>query len=176
MRFTGSLSNITRASFRRHSFGHFACSLAKRFWSLFQPVHFEGNNRLVRRVPPPPRPACSSTWYYSSQWLALTAGDRATFCRPGLRRTLTVRPRCTRFGTSGIRKPKPALASRSAPGTTHYFPAGPIPPGGAIYSVNMTCPPWNPASSCTATTVISDVQLLTDINALVFNDLGGPAY
>lgn len=35
-----------------------------------------------------------------------------------------------------------------------YWPSS-VPAGASIYQVNMTCPPWNPSSSCTGTTTIS---------------------
>ncbi len=44
---------------------------------------------------------------------------------------------------------------------TTYSPSGPTPPSGAIYSVTMTCPPWNPSSACTSTTSISKVWLFS---------------
>lgn len=57
---------------------------------------------------------------------------------------------------------------------TFYTPNGPVPPGGAIYNVTMTCPPWNPSSACTTTTNISEVSLQVeseDYQYLTFNPL-----
>jgi Peptidase A4 family len=66
--------------------------------------------------------------------------------------------------------------SESGNGHTTYLPSGPVPPGGAIYNVSMTCPPWNPSSACTTTTTISEVGLVDGFNTLVFNGEVGPAY
>jgi hypothetical protein len=38
--------------------------------------------------------------------------------------------------------------------TNQFYPSG-APAGATIYNVAMTCPPWNPSSSCTSTTTIS---------------------
>ncbi len=56
-----------------------------------------------------------------------------------------------------------------------YLPNGPIPPGGSIYAVAMTCPPWNPTSSCGSATNISVVGLIDNFNTLRF-EAEGPAY
>jgi hypothetical protein len=55
-----------------------------------------------------------------------------------------------------------------------YSPGGPIPPGGAIYAVDMICPPWNPTSSCSTTTDISTVSLFTE--GMLYFEASGPAY
>lgn len=40
-------------------------------------------------------------------------------------------------------------------GTTTYYSPSSAPSGATSYNVSMTCPPWNPSSSCTTTTTIS---------------------
>jgi Peptidase A4 family len=47
-----------------------------------------------------------------------------------------------------------------------------LPPtkGGALYQVNMTCPPWNPSSSCTATTTIVYSYAVGDDTLAVYTE------
>jgi Peptidase A4 family len=56
---------------------------------------------------------------------------------------------------------------------SYFYPAA-VPSGSTDYAITMTCPPWNPSSSCTSTTAIS-TPFLYDTYALWFYD-GGPAY
>ena len=58
-------------------------------------------------------------------------------------------------------------------GTSYFYPSS-VPSGYTDYAITMTCPPWNPSSSCTSTTGISYPYLYPPY-ALWFYD-GGPAY
>jgi hypothetical protein len=44
-------------------------------------------------------------------------------------------------------------------GTTGFFFPSSSPSGSTIYDISMVCPPWNPSSACSSTTVISVPKL-----------------
>jgi hypothetical protein len=58
-------------------------------------------------------------------------------------------------------------------GTNYYYP-GSAPSGDTIYDITMTCPSWNPSSSCSSTTGISWPYIPGGWSMWTFDE--GPAY
>jgi len=58
-------------------------------------------------------------------------------------------------------------------GTNYYYPSS-APSGDPIYDITMTCPPWNPSSSCSATTDLSWPYIPGGWAMWTFDE--GPAY
>jgi hypothetical protein len=55
-----------------------------------------------------------------------------------------------------------------------YFYPGTSPSGSTTYNISMTCPAWDPSSSCTSSTDISVVDLFGDYTLWFYDE--GPAY
>lgn len=53
-----------------------------------------------------------------------------------------------------------AMTKAHALGTTGFFFPSSSPPGSTIYDVSMVCPPWNPSSACSSSTVVSVPKLV----------------
>ncbi len=58
-------------------------------------------------------------------------------------------------------------------GSKYYYP-GSSPSGTTIYQITMTCPPWSPSSSCSATTTISAPTLYGTYTLWFYNS--SPSY
>jgi len=58
-------------------------------------------------------------------------------------------------------------------GSSYFYP-GSSPSSATVYNISMTCPGWNPSSSCSSTTDISTVDLFSSGTLWFYAD--GPAY